>query len=146
MTTILVGYDDKEHARHALERGIEEAKRTGAHLVVVSVLELPLDPNAPRNFGTLGDGPAARMPAGLPSALEPAVHHAHERVAAAGLRAELVWAAGDPAATIIEVAHERKASLIVLGEHHHGLFAAFVGADVPGEVKRRSGADVLVVD
>ena len=61
MGTILVGYDDKDHARHALERGIAEAKRTGAHLVVVSVLELPLDPNAPRNFGTLGDGPVALM-------------------------------------------------------------------------------------
>lgn len=146
MGTILVGYDDKEHARHALERGIAEAKRTGAHLVVVSVLELPLDPNAPRNFGTLGDGPVARMPTGLPPELEPVVGHAHERVAAAGLRAELVWAAGDPAEMIIELAHERKASLVVLGQHHRGLFAALVGADVPGEVKRRSGADVLVVD
>ena len=47
---------------------------------------------------------------------------------------------------IIELAHERNASLVVLGQHHHGLFAALVGADVPGEVKRRSGADVLVVD
>ena len=146
MATILVGYDDGSHAKHALERGIEEAKETGAHLVVVSVLELPLDPNAPRNFGTLGDGPAARMPAGLPPALEPVVAHAHDRVAAAGLRADFIWAAGGPAEVIIEVAQERNASLIVLGEHHHSLFAALVGADVPGEVKRRSGADVLVVD
>jgi len=146
VAAILVGYDDKEHARHALERGIAEAKRTGAHLVVVSVLELPLDPNAPRNFGTLGDGPVARMPTGLPRELEPVVGHAHERVAAAGLRAELVWAAGDPAELIIELAHERNASLVVLGQHHHSLFAALVGADVPGEVKRRSGADVVVVD
>lgn len=107
---------------------------------------MPLDPNAPRNFGTLGDGPAARMPAGLPPELEPVVAHAHDRVAAAGLRADFLWAAGDPAEVIIEVAQERNASLIVLGEHHHSLFAALVGADVPGEVKRRSGADVLVVD
>ena len=145
MATILVGYDDKEPAKHALERGIAEAKRTGAHLVVVSVLELPLDPNAPRNFGTLGDGPVAgahRPSAGARAGGRPRPR----RVAAAGLRADLVWAAGDPAEMIIELAHERNASLVVLGQHHHGLFAALVGADVPGEVKRRSGADVLVVD
>jgi nucleotide-binding universal stress UspA family protein len=114
--------------------------------VVVTVLELPLDPNSPRNFGTLGDGPAARMPAGLPPELEPVVAHAHEHVAAAGGRAELVWGAGDAAEIIIEVARERDASLVVLGEHHHSLFAALVGTDVPGEVRRRAGADVLVVD
>jgi nucleotide-binding universal stress UspA family protein len=146
VATIVVGYDDGAPAQHALERALEEAKERNAHLVVVSVLELPLDPSAPRNFGTLGDGPAARMPAGLPPELEPVVAHAHERVAAAGLRADFVWAAGDPAEALIEAAQERNASLVVLGEHHRGLFAALVGADVPGEVERRSGANVLVVD
>ena len=146
MSTIVVGYDDGRRARHALDRALEQAKESGARLVVVSVLDLPLDPNAPRNFGTLGDGPPARMPAEVPPGLEPVVAHAHERAAAAGVPAELVWGAGDAADIIIEVARERDASLIVLGEHHHSLFAALVGTDVPGEVKRRSGADVLVVD
>jgi nucleotide-binding universal stress UspA family protein len=146
MATIVVGYDDEEPAKRALDRALEEAKERSAHLIVVSVLELPLDPNAPRNFGTLGDGPAARMPAGLPPELEPAVAHAHDRVAAAGLRADLVWAAGSPAEVLIEVAQERNASLIVLGAHHHGLFGNLFGADVAEEVRRRSGADVLAVD
>jgi nucleotide-binding universal stress UspA family protein len=146
VSTIVVGYDDGRRSRHALDRALEEARDSGARLVVVSVLELPLDPNALRNFGTLGDGPPARMPAEVPPELEPVVAHAHERVEAAGGRAELVWGAGDAAEIILEVARERNASLIVLGEHHHGLFAALVGTDVPGEVKRRSGADVLVVD
>lgn len=146
MATILVGYDDKEPAKRALERALAEARDRDAHLVVVSVLELPLDPSAPRNFGTLGDGPPARMPAEVPPELERVVAHAHEHVAAGGGRAELVWGAGDAAEIIIEVARERGASLIVLGAHHHGLFAALVGTDVPGEVKRRAGADVLVVE
>ena len=145
MATIVVGYDDGRRARHALDRALAEAKETGAQLVVVSVLDLPLDPRAPRNFGTLDDGPAARAPAGLPPELEPVIARAQERVTAAGLQAELVWGAGDAAEIIIEVARERNASLVVLGEHHRGLFAALVGTDVPGEVKRRSGADVLVV-
>lgn len=146
MATIVVGYDDGRRAKHALDLALAEAKETGAQLVVVSVLELPLDPNAPRNFGTLGDGPPARMPAEVPPELERVVAHAHEHVAAGGGRAELVWGAGDAAEIIIEVARERGASLIVLGAHHHGLFAALVGTDVPGEVKRRAGADVLVAE
>jgi nucleotide-binding universal stress UspA family protein len=146
VATIVVGYDDGKRAKHALDRALAEANETGAHLVVVSVLDLPLDPNAPRNFGTLDDGPAAPVPAGLPPELEPVLAHAQERVTAAGLQAELVWGAGDAAEIIIEVARERGASLIVLGSHHHSLFAALVGTDVPGEVKRRAGADVLVVE
>jgi nucleotide-binding universal stress UspA family protein len=38
MATILVGYDDSPRAKHALDRAVEEARDTGAHLVVVSVL------------------------------------------------------------------------------------------------------------
>jgi len=146
VATILVGYDDKASAKHALESALGQAKHTGAHLIVVTVLEMPLDPNAPRNFGTLGDGPAARAGAGLPAALEPVVAHAHDRVEAEGVRADFLWAAGNPAEVIVDVARDRHASLVVLGAHHHGLFAGLLGADVPGEVKRRSGADVLVVD
>jgi nucleotide-binding universal stress UspA family protein len=146
METILVGYDDKEPSMRALESALGKAKHRGAHLVVVTVLEMPLDPSAPRNFGTLGDGPAARAGAGLPAALEPAVAHARERVAADGVRAEFLWAAGDPAEVLVEAAQERRASLIVLGSHHHGLLAGLFGADVAAEVQRRAGAAVLVVD
>lgn len=146
MAAILVGYDDKAPAKRALERALAEAKERGAHLLVVTVLELPLDPNAPRNFGTLSDGPAARAGAGLPAALEPAVAHASERIAAEGARAELLWAAGNPAEVIVKAAQERQASLIVLGAHHHSIFGGLMGADVAEEVRRRAGADVLVVD
>ena len=146
MSTILVGYDDKAPAKRALERALAEARERGAHLLVVTVLELPLDPNAPRNFGTLSDGPAAHPGPGLPAALEPAVAHARELVADAGVRAELLWAAGEPAEVLVEAAKERHASLIVLGAHHHSIFADLFGADVTEEVKRRAGADVLVVD
>lgn len=145
MATILVGYDDKEPAKRALERALAEAKASHARLVVITVLELPLDPNAPRNFGTLSDGPAAHSGPSLPAALQPAVAHAREAVAAEGVPADLLWAAGEPAEVLIELARELNASLVVLGAHHHGLFGRMLGADVAEEVKARAGADVLVV-
>jgi nucleotide-binding universal stress UspA family protein len=146
MAAIVVGYDDKEPAKRALERALAEAKGAHVPLVVVSVLEMPLDPEGPQNFGTLDDSPARMIPLVLPPELEPVVAHARDRVAAEGVRADFLWAAGDPAQVIIEVARDRHASLVVLGEHHHGLFAKLVGADVAAEVKHQSGADVVVVD
>lgn len=145
MAAIVVGYDDKKPAQHALERALDEAKEAHARLVVVSVLEMPLDPEGPQNFGTLDDSPARMIPLVLPPDLEPVVAHARERVADEGVTAEFLWAAGDPGQVIIEVARDRQASLVVLGEHHHGLFAKLAGADVADEVKRGSGADVVVV-
>ncbi len=56
--TIIVGYDDKEPAKRALDRAIEEAKKRNGRLVVIAVAELPLNPADPRNFGTLDDGSA----------------------------------------------------------------------------------------
>lgn len=146
MAAIVVGYDDKEPAKRALERALADAKETRARLVVVTVLELPLDPEGPQNFGTLDDSPARMIPLVLPPELEPVVAHARERVAAEGAHADFLWAAGDPAQVIIEVARERRASFVVLGAHHHGLFARLVGADVAAEVERQAGAGVIVVE
>ena len=114
--TIVVGYDDQDAARRALDRALEEAKASGAQLVVVSVVELPLDPEGPQNFGTLDDSPARMIPLVVPEELEPVL------------------------------ARDRKASLVVVGSHHHGFLAKLVGADVAAEVKRSAGADVLVVE
>ena len=63
---IVVGYDDKEPAKRALERAIEEAKARKAEVVVVSVVEMPLNPEGPQNFGSLDDTPARMIPLVLP--------------------------------------------------------------------------------
>ena len=144
--TIVVGYDDHDAAKRALDRALEEAKASGAQLVVVSVVELPLDPEGPQNFGTLDDSPARMIPLVVPEELEPVLAHARERVAAEGVSADFLWAAGDPANVLVDVARDRKASLVVVGSHHHSFLAKLVGADVAAEVKRSAGADVVVVE
>ena len=143
---IVVGYDDEDAAKRALDRALDEAKTNGTSLVVVTVVELPLDPEGPQNFGTLDDSPARMIPLVVPDELEPVLAHARERVAAKGVSADFLWAAGDPANVLVDVARDRGASLIVVGSHHHGFLAKLVGADVAAEVKRHAGAEVLVVD
>jgi hypothetical protein len=50
-----VGFDDSPAARRALERGIAEAGQRKSRLIVLSVFEVPLDPQVDRFFGTLDD-------------------------------------------------------------------------------------------
>jgi nucleotide-binding universal stress UspA family protein len=144
--TIVVGYDESDVAQRALGRAIEEARDSGRRLVVVSVLEMPLNPEGPQNYGTLDDSPARMIPLVLPPELEPVLAHARALVEAAALKADYAWAVGEPADAIINVAKEHQAGLIVLGAHHHGFFARLLGSDVGAGVKREADCDVLVVD
>jgi nucleotide-binding universal stress UspA family protein len=142
-TTIIVGYDGDEHGERALDRAIEEARNRSGRLVVVAVEELPLDPTGPRNFGTLDDGSPA--PVVEPPELARLLGEARERVRGSRVEADYVWAAGDPARAIVDLARERKASLIVIGAGHEGFFTRLFGLGVADEVKRDAGCDVLLV-
>jgi nucleotide-binding universal stress UspA family protein len=145
-STIVVGYDGEEPAARALERAIDEARSSHAKLLVVSVAEMPLDPEGLRNFGTLDDSPGRRTPLVEPAELEPMLEEARTTIEAAGVKADYAWAAGDPASAIVDAAKERRARLIVLGSHHHRLLNRLMGDDVGAQVKRDAGCEVLVVD
>ena len=62
------------------------------------------------------------------------------------MRADYVWAVGEPADAIIGAAKDHRASLIVIGSHHHGFFSRLLGTDVAAGLKREADCDVLVVD
>jgi nucleotide-binding universal stress UspA family protein len=143
--TIVVGYDDGEAARRALDRAIEEARQRQAEIVVVAVAEMPLDPEGPQSFGTLDDSPARMIPLVVPPELEPVLASARDRVETAGIACDFLWAAGEPAAAIVATAQERRAALVVVGKHHHGFLTRFLGTDVAAEVEREAGCAVLVV-
>src|SRR4051812_34702240 len=96
MSTIVVGYDGQDGADRVLDRAIEEARASGALLVVLAVLELPLNPEGPQSFGSLDDTPAQMIPLVQPPELEPVFAAARERVEPSGVRAEYAWAAGNP--------------------------------------------------
>ena len=143
--TVLVGYDDSEPARRALARAAQEAGR-GGRLVVLAVLELPLDPDAPRNFGTAGDFDDDPKVVVTPPGVEQVLAAAATRLEGTGVTADYRWSAGDPATRLVQAAAEAGSRLVVLGAHHHSLFGKLLGTDVTEEVRRRAGCDVVVVE
>jgi nucleotide-binding universal stress UspA family protein len=143
--TIVVGYDGGEPAGRALDRAIDEAHESGAHLVVIAVADLPLNPEGPQSFGALDDSPV-RMVLDEPAELEPVLAGARERVESAGLAAEYVWAVGDPAGAIVAAARDHRANLIVVGSHHHSRLGRLLGSDVAAEVRRQAGCDLISVE
>ena len=145
MHRILVAYDGSDDARRALDRATAEARQSKGHVTVLSVEEVPLDPDVPRNFGTLDD--IAAWEGAAPSAPPDVVAHlaeARDMLNGAGLSAELIWAAGEPGHVIVETARRIHADVIVLGEHHHGRLASLFGANVDAEVQREAGCDVIL--
>jgi nucleotide-binding universal stress UspA family protein len=142
---ILVGFDGSDGGRRALDRAVAESRNGHAHITVLSVVDVPLDPDVPRNFGTLDDisdreGAVLAPPPDVVDHLT----EARDRLAANGVDAELTWAAGEPAHAIVETARRIRAQLIVLGEHHHGLLGSVFGADVDAGVQREAGCDVIL--
>ena len=145
MRRILVGYDGSPGGRRALDRAITEARASGGRITVLSVANVPLDPNMPRNFGTLDDISAWEgAPLSPPPEVVAQLTDARDLMGAAGFDADLTWTAGEPASAIVETAQRIRAHVIVLGEHHHGSLGRLFGADVDAEVQRRAGCDVIL--
>jgi nucleotide-binding universal stress UspA family protein len=145
MRRILVGYDGATGGRKAIERAIAEAKETRARIIVLSVFNVPLDPDVPRNFGTLDDisdheGEALPAPPDVVQHLS----EARDLLAQARLDAELTWGAGPPADVIVETAKRIRADVIVVGEHHHGFLSRAFGGDVGADIQREAGCEVIL--
>jgi nucleotide-binding universal stress UspA family protein len=142
---ILVGYDGSDGGRRALDRAIAEARESHGRITVLSVANLPLDLDVPRNFGTLDDiSDREGAPLSPPPDVVAQLTDARDRLAAGGFDADLIWAAGEPGHEIVETARRIHAHVIVLGEHHHGFLGNLFGPDIDGEVKREAGCDVIL--
>jgi nucleotide-binding universal stress UspA family protein len=142
---ILVGYDGSSGGRRALERATAEARDSKARITVLSVANVPLDLDVPRNFGTLDDiGPDEGAAFSPPPDVVEHLREAGDRLAAAGVDADLIWGAGEPGSVIVDTAKRLRASAIVLGEHHHGFLSGLFGAGVDAEVRREAGCDVIL--
>lgn len=129
MNAILLGYDDTEASKRALERAIELAKAFQAKLLVTSVA--PTMQAAGRSMGGLD-------PTDPPERHQAELEEAAAVIKAAGLSAELFPAVGHPAETIVQIAGDEGADMIVVGTREPGFVERLLGQSTSQAVDQPS--------
>jgi nucleotide-binding universal stress UspA family protein len=136
MKTILIGYDEGEASKRALERGAEFAKAFGSQLIVTSV--------APITTG-IGHSAGPIDSTDPPDAHAEELKHARTYLEGQGVTADYAPAIGHPAETIAQLAEEKGADLVILGTKEPGLIARLFGQSVSESVAHRVHCDVMFV-
>jgi nucleotide-binding universal stress UspA family protein len=142
--SIVVGTDGSETAGKAVREAIELAKSVGASLDIVSAYE-PVSSQRLREE-------ARQAPQDLQWTITPredveaTLAEAAENAAAAGLGAVETYAReGDPADAILDVAEERGADLIVVGNKGMTGAKRFLLGSVPNKVSHHAPCSVLII-
>jgi nucleotide-binding universal stress UspA family protein len=136
MKTIVVGYDETEPSKRALDRAAEIAKAFGAKLIVTSVAPIMV---------SIGRSAGALDPTDTPSEHKAELDRAREHLQGAGVETEFQAAVGEPAETIVQLAEERQADMIVVGTREPNVLERLLGQSVSQSVSHRAHCDVLIV-
>jgi nucleotide-binding universal stress UspA family protein len=134
--TIIVGYDDTDPAKRALERAAMLAKTFGSKIIVTSVAPVGT-PAVGRSIGPDPTDTAAEHVADLAMA--------RAFMTTEGLEAEYIEALGHPGDAIVDAASEHQADLIVVGTREPGFVQRVLGTSVSDTVSHRAHCDVLIV-
>ena len=141
--SIVVGTDGSDTARQAVEEAIGLAKAVGASIELVSAYE-PIPNQRLRDE-------ARAAPADLQWMVNPredvdaTLREACESIEAAGVPVTPYAREGDPADAILDVAEERGADLIVVGNKGMTGAKRFLLGSVPNKVSHHAPCSVLII-
>jgi nucleotide-binding universal stress UspA family protein len=141
--SIVVGTDGSETAGQAVREAIELARALGASVEIVSAYE-PVPNQRLR-------AEARQAPEDLQWMVNPredvdaTLRHAAELVEAAGVTVTTYAREGDPADAILDVAEERGADLIVVGNKGMTGAKRFLLGSVPNKVSHHAPCSVLII-
>jgi nucleotide-binding universal stress UspA family protein len=140
---IVVGTDGSETAGVAVHHATVLAKLTGATLHVVHAHQ-PLSMSTAATAGMTVD--VVSINEGIADSGAEACGHAAEEAKRAGVKVETHARPGDPADTLINVAEEVGADLLVIGNRGMTGVKRFVLGSVPNKVAHHAPCSVMIVD
>src|SRR6185437_11048348 len=136
MSTIVVGYDQTPGSQRALERAATLAKALGAKLVVTSVAPLMV---------SIGRSGGPTDPTDTPEMHARELESARAYLEGQGVEADYQPAVGEPADTIVQLADQGGAEMIVVGTREPSLIQRLTGQSVSESVTHHAHCDVLIV-
>ena len=137
--SIVVGTDGSQTAGEAVRGAIELAKEIGATIELVSVSNQRLREEA------------RQVPADMQWIVNPredvdaTLRQAAEQAEGAGVKANTYAREGDPADAILDVAEERGADLIVVGNKGMTGAKRFLLGSVPNKVSHHAPCSVMII-
>jgi nucleotide-binding universal stress UspA family protein len=140
---IVVGTDGSETAREAVRQAIELARQLGATLHIVSAYQ-PVSSARVRAETQRLPG-EAQWTVSEREEVEPTLEQAAGEADAAGVRAATYARQGDPADSILDVAEEQAADLIVVGNKGMTGAKRFLLGSVPNKVSHHAPCSVLII-
>jgi nucleotide-binding universal stress UspA family protein len=141
--SIVVGTDGSDTAKEAVRQAIELARSVGAELLLVSAYQ-PVSRVSLNREAT----PAPTDVQWMVSAREDVgslLAQAASEAEAAGVAAQTFERQGDPADAILDVAEERDADLIVVGNKGMTGAKRFLLGSVPNRVSHHAPCSVLII-
>ena len=141
--SIVVGTDGSDTAKQAVREAIELAKQVGASLDIVSAYE-PVSNQRLREE-------ARQVPDDMQWSVNPredvnaTLDEAAGAVRDAGVEVQTFAREGDPADAILDVAEERDADLIVVGNKGMTGAKRFLLGSVPNKVSHHAPCSVLII-
>lgn len=140
---MVVGTDGSDTASEAVRQATELARTVGAKVYVVSAYE-PVPESRLRDE-------RAQVPEDLQWMINPrqdvdrTLEQCAEQLRAAGVEVETLAREGDPADSILDVAEEKRADLVVVGNKGMTGAKRFLLGSVPNKVSHHAPCSVLII-